>query len=100
MPKATIVQQLDRSFAAAFPPVLDEEAEHRTQLLATERILATDRREIHDHELRVGRDGEPRLASDRLWLLTHDVRIDAFARGRDHQALECALLVGRAEVCA
>ena len=44
---------LDRTEAALLPAILHEEAEHRTELLATQRVVTADRAKIDDHELRV-----------------------------------------------
>src|SRR5215216_5583501 len=98
MAKSAVVQQLDGALAAALPPVLDEESEHRAQLLATQRILTANLCELDDHELRIRRNGEAGPGGDGLRLLTDDVGIDSLARRRDHQALERALLVWSAEM--
>src|SRR6478672_1040192 len=100
MAEAPVVQQLDGPFAAPLPAVLDEEAEHGAELLPTEWILATDLRQLDDHQLGVGRNGEPGLSCDGLRLLAHDVRIDTLPRWRNHQAFERALFVRRTEVGA
>src|SRR6187402_2038704 len=100
MPEATVVQQFDRSLAAPLPSLLDEEAQDRTHLLAAERILVSHRREIHDHELRLRRDRETGLLRNGLRLLTHDVRVNALAARRNHQALESALFFRGAEMGA
>ena len=100
MPEAAVVQKLDRPLAASLPSVLDKEAQDRTQFLAAEGILASHRREIHDHELRLRRDREPGLPRDGLGLLSHDVGVDALPARRNHQAFERALLVRCAEMGA
>src|SRR5688572_33478181 len=98
MPQPAVVQQLDGPLTAPLPPVLDEEPEHRTELLPAQRILTPHRREIDDHELRLRRDRKAGKPRDRLRRLTDDVGIDSAPGARDHDALEGALLLGRTEV--
>src|SRR5688572_8731604 len=100
MPEASVVQQLDRSLATPFPPILDEKAEYRAQLLPTERIVPADLLQVDDHQFGIRRDREPGHLRDRLRLLPHDLGINALTRRRNHHALERALFLGRAKVCS